>query len=102
MTDVCEQPTATREVVLSTAGLTKHYGAVHALNDVSLDIQAGSVLALLGENGAGKSTFISLVSGAQTPTAGRITFGGHRVELVGPLDAARPGVRRAPPCGHRT
>jgi len=90
--ETLEHVAPVRKAALSTLGLTKHYGAVQALSDVSLDIHTGSVLALLGENGAGKSTFISLVSGAQPPTAGRIEFDGQMVDLGGPLDASRRGV----------
>jgi ABC-type sugar transport system ATPase subunit len=77
---------------LKTIGLGKTYGAIHALKDVSLEITTGSVLALLGENGAGKSTFISLVSGANSPTSGSIEIGGENVRLSSPHDAARRGV----------
>jgi energy-coupling factor transporter ATP-binding protein EcfA2 len=60
------------QIAVRTVGLGKSFGPVHALRDVTLDLESGSVLALLGENGAGKSTFISLVSGAAGPNAGRV------------------------------
>jgi ABC-type sugar transport system ATPase subunit len=79
--------------LLQVTGLGKSYGTVRALRDVDLAIYPGSVLALLGENGAGKSTFISVVSGATVPTTGRIEFDGAEVTLSQPLDAARLGVQ---------
>lgn len=80
-------------VVLRTDRLGKSYGPIHALRGVSLDLVAGSVLALLGENGAGKSTFIGLVSGATSPTAGSIEIDGHRVDLANPHQAAAHGIQ---------
>jgi ABC-type sugar transport system ATPase subunit len=79
--------------VLRTIGLSKSYGPIDALSDVTLDIAPGSVLALLGENGAGKSTFISLVSGATIPTAGQIEIDGERVGIHSPLEATRLGIQ---------
>lgn len=79
--------------IVRAVGLTKQFGAVRALSDVTLGIRGSSVLALLGENGAGKSTFISLVSGAQSLTAGHVEFGGVRQDALTPLEAARLGVQ---------
>jgi len=80
-------------LALRTTGLGKSFGAIDALKNVTLDIEAGSVLALLGENGAGKSTFISLVSGAATPTAGTIEIFGVPADLSSPHEAAKRGVQ---------
>jgi len=63
-----------------------------ALHDVTLELHAGTVLGLLGENGAGKSTFINLVSGAQPPSEGRIVLDGNAVELNDPREASRLGI----------
>jgi ABC-type sugar transport system ATPase subunit len=68
------------------------YGAVTALSDVDLDIQAGEVLALCGDNGAGKSSLVKALAGAQLPTAGEITLDGERVALRSPQDALRRGI----------
>lgn len=80
-------------IALRTTGLGKSFGPIDALRDVTLDIEAGSVLALLGENGAGKSTFISLVSGAATPTAGSIEVFGEAASVSSPHDAAKLGIQ---------
>ena len=60
------------EVVLRTKDLTKFFGALEAVRDVSLDVNAGEILAIAGDNGAGKTTFIRMLSGVLQPTAGSI------------------------------
>ncbi len=66
------------EPIIRIEGLKKAYaGGVEALKGVDLDIRNGEILALLGPNGAGKTTLISIVCGIVTPSAGRITVGGH-------------------------
>jgi len=63
--------------MISTVGLTKHYGEVAALSDLTLDVKAGEVFGLLGPNGSGKSTMVRLLLGLLRPTAGRATVAGH-------------------------
>ncbi|PWE33761.1 multidrug ABC transporter ATP-binding protein [Maritimibacter sp. 55A14] len=66
--------------IISVEGLGKRYaGGVSALEDVCLEIEKGEILALLGPNGAGKTTLISIICGLVTPSAGRVTVGGHDV-----------------------
>ena len=60
------------EVSLRTENLTKYFGAIEAVKDVSLDIRSDEILAIAGDNGAGKSTFIKMLSGVLQPTAGDI------------------------------
>jgi branched-chain amino acid transport system ATP-binding protein len=60
------------EVLLEGSGLTKRYGGVVALDDVSITLRAGEVLGLVGPNGAGKTTLVDLISGAQTATSGQL------------------------------
>lgn len=62
--------------MLLTAGLRKSYGEIHALRGVDLAVEAGSVVALLGRNGAGKSTALSIISGLLQPDAGTVEIGG--------------------------
>src|SRR5262249_34813883 len=60
-----------------TAGLTKHYGEVHALSDLTVEVRKGEVFGLLGPNGSGKTTTIRLILGLIRPTAGRASVAGH-------------------------
>ena len=78
--------------VLSVRGAGKRYGSVVALHDFSLDVHPGEVVCLLGDNGAGKSTAIKLMSGAIAPDGGTITFAGEHVELHNPSEARRLGI----------
>jgi ABC-type sugar transport system ATPase subunit len=64
------------EVVMRTEGLSKSYAGVEVLHDFSFDVHAGEVLALVGENGAGKSTILSLITGMTEPTSGTILYKG--------------------------
>ena len=81
-----------REVVLSLKGISKQFGAVSALTDISLDVHAGEVVALVGDNGAGKSTLVKVLAGVHAPTAGTMTFCGKEVALSGPSDALALGI----------
>lgn len=85
------QPTH-RLPLLEVRGIHKHYGAVHALADVSLAFAAGEVHAILGENGAGKSTLMRIVAGEEHPDAGEILLAGERVRLRSPLEARALGI----------
>jgi rhamnose transport system ATP-binding protein len=80
------------ECVLGLRNATKVFGGTVALKDVSLDLRSGEVLALLGENGAGKSTCVKLLSGLYKPDQGEIILDGVPVELTSPLDAFRRGI----------
>jgi ABC-2 type transport system ATP-binding protein len=75
--------------MLALRSVTKRYGALTALNDVSLDIAPGEFFGLLGPNGAGKSTLMSLVAGLRAPDAGTLTLDGT------PLSAHDADTRRA-------
>lgn len=75
-TEATEETEATDDAeertVLKTRGLTKHFGALEAVKDVDLDIRRGEILAIAGDNGAGKSTYVKMLSGVLRPTAGEI------------------------------
>jgi ribose transport system ATP-binding protein len=77
---------------LRLAGVTKSFGATHALKSVSLDVAAGEVHALIGENGAGKSTLLKILSGAHPADAGEMELDGRPYAPAGPLDARKRGV----------
>jgi simple sugar transport system ATP-binding protein len=78
--------------LLSLHGVVKTYGAVEALRGVDLDIKQGDVLALCGDNGAGKSSLIKIIAGAQEPSAGEIRLSGQPVRLRSPEDALSRGI----------
>lgn len=75
-------------ILLQTKGIKKRYGSVEALRGVDFSIRRGETVALLGDNGAGKSTFVKILSGVVHPTEGEITFAGKKVEISHP-DVAR-------------
>jgi simple sugar transport system ATP-binding protein len=74
------------------SGVRKRYGAVEALQGVDLDVGAGEVVAICGDNGAGKSSLIRVVSGAHEPDGGTIEIEGRAVRFGSPLDALKAGV----------
>ena len=80
------------EPLLSLTGIGKSYGAVTALRHVDLDVFAGEVLAICGDNGAGKSSLVKIISGAQSPTHGTIRLRGEPTQFRSPHDALRQGV----------
>ena len=71
-------PTAARAPSLETIGMSKSFGALRALQDVSIEVPAGSFHALLGENGAGKSTLVKCIMGFYTPDKGQLLLDGKR------------------------
>ncbi len=77
---------------LETIGMSKAFGALKALNDVSISIPAGSFHALLGENGAGKSTLVKCIMGFYTPDRGKLLIDGAEVAVRNPRDAQALGV----------
>jgi ABC-type sugar transport system ATPase subunit len=75
--------------VLSVRGLVKRFGAVTAIDDVTLDIYDNEVLGIVGDNGAGKSTFLSLLSGYNHPDSGDFYYRGRRVRITSPARSRR-------------
>ncbi len=80
------------DIVLETKGLTKHYGGVHALNDANFVLRKGEHVAIMGDNGAGKSTFVRQITGVEQRTSGDIIFDGQSVNFAGPIDAREAGI----------
>lgn len=78
--------------VLEVDGVSKQFGAVRALSDISLELHPGEVLGVLGDNGAGKSTLVNILSGAIPATHGRILFDGAQVDIRSPRDAHLLGI----------
>ncbi len=80
------------KVILETRGLTKHYGGVHALEDANFTLLDGEHVAVVGDNGAGKSTFVRQVTAVEQRTSGEIVFDGAPVTFAGPLEARQAGI----------
>ena len=78
--------------VLQARGLVKRYGHVTALDGTDFDLRQGEILAVIGDNGAGKSSLIKALSGALVPDAGEIHLDGRPVRFRGPMDARRLGI----------
>jgi simple sugar transport system ATP-binding protein len=78
--------------VLEARNLSKYFGSVIAIKDVSLSVRAGQVTCLLGDNGAGKSTLIKILSGVHKPNEGEYLFEGRAMHLDSPRDALERGI----------
>ena len=78
--------------VLSASGLSKAFGHVQALQDVTFEARAGEVLALMGDNGAGKSTLVKIIAGVYKPDAGELTIDNLQQKFRHPMDAADAGI----------
>ena len=85
-------PEILRSPALSVMGVSKAFGHVQALSDVSFELFPGEILALLGDNGAGKSTLIKILSGVYDPSEGHMEVKSQPVRFKGPRDAAQAGV----------
>ncbi len=81
--------------LLSLKGVSKRFGGVRALENVSFDVQQGTLLGIIGPNGSGKSTLLSLIAGAQRPSSGQIVCNGRRLDRMRSHAIARLGIGRA-------
>lgn len=81
-----------REAILRCSGLTKRFGALVAVNNVSLEIYPGEIVGLLGDNGAGKSTLIHMIAGVYSPDKGQIFLAEQKVRFSSPMDARDNGI----------
>lgn len=80
------------DIILETKNLTKHYGGVHALEGADFILKRGEHVAIMGDNGAGKSTFVRQITGVEQRTRGKVIFDGKEVNFAGPLDAREAGI----------
>ena len=80
------------DIILETRGLTKRYGGVHALEDANFILRQGEHIAVVGDNGAGKSTFVRQITAVEQKSAGQIFFDGGEVNYAGPLEARESGI----------
>ena len=78
--------------ILELMNISKHFGAIHALDDVSLLIEPGEVVGLMGDNGAGKSTLVKIIAGNFPATHGTIRISGREVSFHRPIEARQEGV----------
>ncbi len=78
--------------LLEARGITKRYGHVQALDGASFTAFPGEVVALIGDNGAGKSTFVKVLSGVIRPDGGQLLVNGEQVQLSSPVDARKHGI----------
>ena len=78
--------------VLKLEGISKHFGAIQALEDVSLSLAPGETLGLMGDNGAGKSTLVKIIAGNYRPSEGSICIAGAAKEFHRPIEARQSGI----------
>jgi fructose transport system ATP-binding protein len=80
------------EPILTARGLVKRYGKVTALDHCDFDLMPGEILAVIGDNGAGKSSLIKAISGAVIPDAGTIELEGKKIQFESPIEAREAGI----------
>jgi simple sugar transport system ATP-binding protein len=83
---------ARRVALLELSSISKHFGAIQAVNDVSLTLESGEVTGLMGDNGAGKSTLVKMIAGNFRPSHGTMHMEGTELVLHRPVDARRHGI----------
>lgn len=82
--------------MLQIEGLNVYYGAIHALKGISFHLDQGEIVALIGGNGAGKSTTLNTISGLLRPHSGRVCFQGEDITVIPPQNIVRRGVVQVP------
>lgn len=82
------------DIILNVQNVTKRFGGLTAVNEVSLQVREGSIHALIGPNGSGKSTLLNLINGIYRLDGGQIHFNGSRIDGLAPYQVARLGIGR--------
>ncbi len=82
-------------MILEAKGVEKHFGGLHALKGISLEVPRGEICGLIGPNGSGKSTFFNVVSGLLRPTEGAVYFDGEDITSESPNEIAKRGIGRS-------
>jgi len=77
---------------LELINISKHFGAIHAVDDVSMTLESGQVVGLMGDNGAGKSTLVKIIAGNYRPTHGSMRMDGRELVLSKPIEARQHGI----------
>ena len=85
---------STQQALLETRGISKHFGALLATNDVSFRLEEGARHALIGPNGAGKTTFINLLTGVLLPSSGQVLLKGEDITRMEQSDRVKRGIAR--------
>jgi len=88
------EASAPADAILKVAGVSKYFGGVRAVADVSIDVPRGSIFSVIGPNGAGKTSLVNMISGFYTPDTGDITFNGTRINDLRPNERAELGIAR--------
>jgi len=83
-------------MILNVENISVQYGAIHALREISFSLSQGEIVALIGANGAGKSTSLNTVSGLLHPTTGKIEFMGEDISNVSPQEIVNKGIIQVP------
>ena len=81
-----------KDIVLSIRGMSKSFGRNKVLKHIDMDVPRGSIMGLMGENGAGKSTFIKVITGVHKAEEGEMFLNGQKVDFKGPKDAQEAGI----------
>jgi rhamnose transport system ATP-binding protein len=90
---MADMPAAAADTpLISARGISKSFAAIEVLRDVDLDLRRGEIHALLGENGAGKSTFAKILAGVHRPTRGTLSLNGGQVDINSPITAQKLGI----------
>jgi simple sugar transport system ATP-binding protein len=92
MIEKANETTDSAVPALEVRSVSKYFGSVNALEDISVSVHAGQVTCVLGDNGAGKSTLIKILSGVYVPDKGEVLFEGEPVSFAGPRDARARGI----------
>ncbi|MGB7874562.1 MAG: ABC transporter ATP-binding protein [Anaerolineales bacterium] len=79
---------------LDIRGITKHFGGIQALNDISLSIEDNELIGVIGPNGAGKTTFVNTITGFYKPTKGKLTLNGEDITKLKPNEVTKRGIGR--------
>jgi len=88
------------EPLLRLTGVHTYYGVIHALKGISIEVRAGETVAVIGANGAGKSTTLMTISGIESPRTGEIVFAGERIDGLPPHEIVDRGVCQVPEGRH--
>src|SRR6266536_1333827 len=81
--------------LLAIAGVSKYFGGVRAVEDVTVSVRRGEIMSVIGPNGAGKTSLLNMISGFYRPTSGSITLEGRDITNARPSEIARLGIARA-------